>query len=73
MVLNIAESANKNTDKDRRVYINRSHCSLDEVVACLDCASDNNYIIEEENRIFLEKLSSLAKRLHCFNNYLNRS
>lgn len=73
VVLNIAESANKNTDKDRRVYINRAHCSVDEVAACLDCALDNEYITENENKIFSEKLSSLAKRLHRFNNYLNRS
>ena len=38
IILNIAESANKTTDKERRVYINRSHCSLDEVVSCMDCA-----------------------------------
>lgn len=73
IVLNIAESANKNTDKDRRVYINRAHCSVDEVVGCLDCALDSGYIIENENNIFLEKLSGLAKRLHRFNNYLNKS
>lgn len=73
VVLNIAESANKNTDKDRRVYINRAHCSVDESAACLDCALDGKYITKNENQIFLEKLSSLAKRLHRFNNYLNKS
>lgn len=34
IILNIAESANRNTGKDMRLYINRAHCSLDEVIAC---------------------------------------
>lgn len=29
IVLNIAEGSNKTTDKDTRLYINRSLCSLD--------------------------------------------
>lgn len=33
IILNIAESANKTTDKDMRLYLNRAHTSLDEVVA----------------------------------------
>ena len=71
IVLNVAESANKNTDKDMRVYINRAHCSLDEVVSCLDCALDDNYIVREQHQIALEKASSLAKRLRKFTQYLS--
>ncbi len=70
IILNIAESANKNTDKDMRVYINRAHCSLDEVVACLDCALDDKYINEEQLKEKSHKASSLAKRLRAFNNKL---
>ncbi len=66
IVLNIAESANKNTDKDMRVYINRAHCSLDEVVSCLDCALDDGYITIEQQNELLQKASSLAKRLRAF-------
>ena len=73
IILNIAEGANKNTDKDMRVYINRAHSSLDEVVACLDCALDDNYITKEQHKIALEKASSLAKRLRGFNKYLTKS
>jgi four helix bundle protein len=73
IILNIAESANKNTDKDMRVYINRAHCSLDEVVACLDCALDDKYITKEQHRAALEKASSLAKRLNSFNIHLLKS
>ena len=71
IVLNIAESANKNTDKDMRVYINRAHCSLDEVVSCLDCALDDGYIIREKHTEALKKASSLAKRLRGFTKQLS--
>ena len=71
IVLNIAESANKNTDKDMRVYINRAHCSLDEVVSCLDCALDDGYITNEQHQQALQKASSLAKRLRGFTRQLS--
>jgi len=73
IVLNIAESANSNTDKDMRVYINRSHSSLDEVIACLDCAMDDGYIIETQYKEALQKASSLAKRLRAFTKHLSQS
>ena len=71
IVLNIAEGANKNTDKDKRVYINRAHGSLDEVVACLDCALDDKYISQEQHQVLLEKAGSLAKRSRKFTDHLS--
>ncbi len=44
VVLNIAEGANRMTDKDTRLYMNRAHTSLDETVACLDCGLDDGYL-----------------------------
>lgn len=73
IVLNIAESANKNTDKDMKVYINRAHCSLDEVISCLDCALDDGYITKEKQNRALQKASSLAKRLRGFAKQLSSS
>jgi len=70
IILNIAESANKSTDKDRRVYINRAHCSLDEVVACMDCALDENFIDKKTHLSILVNASSLAKRLNAFSDFL---
>lgn len=70
IILNIAEAASKNTDKDTRLYINRAQCSLDEVVGCLDCALDDAYINATEQAEALEKASSLAKRLRGFSNHL---
>ena len=71
IILNIAESANKNTDKDMRVYINRAHCSLDEVVACMDCAVDEKFIDVNTQIHILEIASDLAKRLNGFTKYLS--
>jgi four helix bundle protein len=73
IVLNIAEGANKNTDKDTRLYINRAHCSLDEVVSCLDCALDDAYITEEQHNQSLEMAASLARRLRKFTSHLSQS
>src|SRR3989344_850704 len=71
IILNIAESANKNSDKDTRLYINRAQCSLDEVVACLDCALQDGYITQSQHAKALEKASSLAKRLKAFTVHLS--
>lgn len=73
IILNIAEGANKNSDKDTRVYVNRAHGSLDEVVACMDCALDDGYITKEQVAEVGEKAESLAKRLRGFTSYLSRS
>lgn len=70
IVLNIAEGANRMTDKDMRVYINRAHGSLDEVIACMDCALDDGYIAAKEHQVILEDGMSLAKRLRKFTNHL---
>ncbi|TAN57276.1 four helix bundle protein [Patescibacteria group bacterium] len=73
IVLNIAESSNKNMDKDSRVYINRAQCSLDEVVACFDCAKDEEYISDRQHQEILEKSQNLAKQLNGFNKYLSNT
>lgn len=73
IILNIAEGANRTTDKDTRVFINRAHTSLDEVVACMDCAKDDDYVTKEEYEKVLAKAESLAKRLRKFSAYLSSS
>jgi len=73
ILLNLAEGSNKNTDKDTRVYVNRSQGSLDEVVACLDCALDDGYITEDVHNHLLTQASSIAQRLKKFSNYLGAS
>ncbi len=73
IVLNLAEGSNRNSDKDTRVYVNRAHTSLDEVVSCMDCALDDRYIDGKEHQQVLDKASSLAKRFRKFAAYLLRS
>lgn len=72
IVLNIAEGANKNTDKDTRLYINRAQTSLDEVVACLDCALSDGYLGVDEHHYALERASNLAKQLKGFAVHLSK-
>ena len=43
IVLNIAEGSDRSTDKDFALFLNRSHTSLNEVVACLDLAFDTDF------------------------------
>ncbi len=72
VLLNLAEGSNKNTDKDTRVYVNRSEGSLDEVVACLDCAFDERYLKTEQHHMLLLKAQSLAKQLKRFCGFLSK-
>ena len=39
---------------------------MDEVVACLDLALDDNYITEQEHREYFNKAESIAKQLLKF-------
>jgi len=48
------------------LYILRAATSLDEVVACLDCALDSKYINETQHQEVIQKASNLAKRLKGF-------
>lgn len=72
ILLNLAEGSNKSTDKDMRLYINRSHCSLDEVASCLDCALDDSYITHDEHEESLVQAEQLAKQLKAFTVFLSK-
>ena len=66
IVLNIAEGADRGTDKDFAHYLNNSHTSLNEVVACLDLALDDGYITTQEHQEYLKKAELLANQLTAF-------
>ena len=70
VLLNLAEGSNKQTDKDTRLYINRAHCSLDEVVSGLDMSLDDGYIKDVQYKMCVEEASVLAKKLNAFETYL---
>lgn len=70
IVLNIAEGADKGadrgTDKDFALFLNRSHTSLNEVVACLDIALKENYITPKIYENYLEEAENLANQITAF-------
>ena len=61
ILLNIAEGSDKHSDKDFSHFLNISLGSLNEVVACLDCAFDDNYIEKEEHEKFIALLAKNFK------------
>ena len=66
IILNIAEGADRGTDKDFAHFLNNSHTSLNEVVACLDLAVNNNYIFESEEIAYLKNAENLANQITAF-------
>lgn len=70
IILNIAEGADRSTDKDFALFLNRSHTSLNEVVACLDIALDNSYINEKELEMCILKLADLGNQITAFRKIL---
>ncbi len=73
VILQIAEGSNRKTEKDKNNFINRSLTSLDEVVACLDCALDDKYINEGEYKILVEKIENVSRQLRGFEKYIKKS
>lgn len=66
IVLNIAEGSDRGTDKDFALFLNRSHTSLNEVVACLDIALSDTYIKLKIHEEYLFKAEELANQITAF-------
>lgn len=66
IILNIAEGADRMTDKDFAHFLNMSHTSLNEVVACCDIALDSNYFTDSEHKDCLNGAEVLANQLTAF-------
>ena len=66
IILNIAEGTDRGTDKDFAHFLNISHTSLNEVVACLDVALSSDYIFDIEHQEYLEKAEKLANQITAF-------
>lgn len=66
IILNIAEGTDRGTDKDFAHFLNNSHTSLNEVIACLDLAFDSKYIDTETHHTYLRKAENLADQLTAF-------
>lgn len=65
-LLNVAEGADRGSDRDFAKFLNQSHTSLNEVVACLDIALDNGYISLVEHHDWLSRSAELASQLTAF-------
>jgi len=66
IILNIAEGADKHSDKDFSHYLNNALGSVNEVIGCLDCAFDDLYISKDEHKIYLEKADNVVRQLRAF-------
>lgn len=66
ILLNIAEGSDRGSDKDFAHFLNISHTSLNEVVACLDAAFDSGYIDDAIQREYIERAAVLASQLTAF-------
>ncbi len=66
IILNIAEGADKHSDKDFSHYLNHALGSINEVIGCLDCALDDYYIEITEHKRYLEQAENIIKQLKAF-------
>ena len=66
IILNIAEGTDRKTDKDFAHFLNLAKTSLNEVVACLDIAVDNNYINTDLHKKLLTESLLLANQITAF-------
>src|SRR3989344_8044610 len=66
IVLAIAEGADRSTDKDFALFLNRAHTSLNEVVACLDIALRERHISVGVHTKHLDEARDLADQLTAF-------
>lgn len=73
IVLAIAEGADRSTDKDFALFLNRAHTSLCEVVACLDIALKEKYIKDSVYKSYFEEAQSLSDQLTAFRRKLLNS
>lgn len=73
IILNIAEGADRGTDRDFAYFLNISHTSLNEVVACFDVALDCKYFSQSEHNVLLKDAELLAYQLTSFRNSIIRA
>lgn len=66
ILLNIAEGSDRYSDTDFSRFLNNSLTSVNEVVACLDCALDDEYINESTHNEYLNKAEKLVRQLKAF-------
>ena len=73
IILNIAEGSGHYSDTEFSKFLNTALTSLNEVVACLECAYDDGYISEEKLNNFIGKAEIIAKQLKAFSSKVRNS
>lgn len=66
IILNIAEGSDRHSDKDFSHFLNTALGSINEVVGCLDCALDDNYITIDEHSQYLKESENIVRQLKAF-------
>lgn len=66
IILNITEGSDHYSGTEFSKFLNIALTSLNEVVACLDCAYDDGYITDEKREYFIDKAENIAKQLKAF-------
>ena len=72
IILNIAEGSEKYSDLDFSRFLNMAVTSLNECVACLDCALIDGYINNDEFKYFIDKAIIIIRQLKAFSSKVRK-
>jgi len=72
ILLNLAEGSERYSDVDFSRFLNMSLTSVNEVVACLDAALDDEYVSAADHRAFLGKAENIFRQLKAFTSRVRR-
>ena len=73
IILNIAEGCDKGTDKDFNRFLMNALGSLNEVVAGIDIAFENQYIDKNHYADLMDKAEKLSKQIGGFSKKLKNN
>jgi len=72
IVLNVAEGSDRGSDKEFNRFINIAIGSVNEVVAALDIALDNEYLKADTYNVLLSQAEKIVKQLSNFSKKLKK-
>jgi four helix bundle protein len=71
-LLNIAEGTDRLSDTDFSKYLNISLTSLNEVISCLDIALNDEYITENEHKLYLTRGKDIYNQLKALTSKIRK-
>lgn len=72
VLLNIAEGADRYSDVDFSRFLNNALTSVNEVIACLDCALDDNYINQQEQNRYIMEAEKIIRQLKALSSKIRK-